>query len=233
METLREVGIITFHAADNYGAVLQAYALQQFLSLNGIENEIIDFSPRSVVSANNPLYIPGGFSLKRFLKQLAVLPNYFKLRRRCARFNAFRTNNFVLSPRLLSPNDISRCERKYRVVITGSDQVFNPLTKYAATYYLRYFKNVEKVAYAPSFGIRDYSLVDEEKKEQLKSFYRLSCREADGAAFLSEICGEEVPTVLDPVFLLSPKSWIDLANSPMNKKYIFVYDLNGGKAEYF
>ena len=103
METLREVGIITFHAADNYGAVLQAYALQQFLSLNGIENEIIDFSPRSVVSANNPLYIPGGFSLKRFLKQLAVLPNYFKLRRRCARFNAFRTNNFVLSPRLLSP----------------------------------------------------------------------------------------------------------------------------------
>ena len=37
------IGIVTFHTALNYGAVLQAYGLQKFLDNNGYKNEIINY----------------------------------------------------------------------------------------------------------------------------------------------------------------------------------------------
>lgn len=43
------VGTITFHWATNYGAVLQAYALQAYLRSQGIETEVIDYLPQRVV----------------------------------------------------------------------------------------------------------------------------------------------------------------------------------------
>ena len=41
---MKKIGIVTFHQALNYGAKLQAYALQQFLEKNGIENDVIDYT---------------------------------------------------------------------------------------------------------------------------------------------------------------------------------------------
>lgn len=37
----QKVGVLTFHRAENYGSVLQAYALQKYLTDKlGIENEL-------------------------------------------------------------------------------------------------------------------------------------------------------------------------------------------------
>ena len=42
----QKVGVLTFHRAENYGSVLQAYALQKYLTDKlGIENELIDYIP--------------------------------------------------------------------------------------------------------------------------------------------------------------------------------------------
>ena len=38
-----KVGILTFHRAYNYGAILQAYALQEKLFENDVQSEIIDY----------------------------------------------------------------------------------------------------------------------------------------------------------------------------------------------
>ena len=43
-----KIGTITFHWATNYGAVLQSYALQQYLLSQNIETEIIDYIPARV-----------------------------------------------------------------------------------------------------------------------------------------------------------------------------------------
>ena len=40
-----KIGTITFHWATNYGAVLQAYALQHYLKQNQLETEIINYIP--------------------------------------------------------------------------------------------------------------------------------------------------------------------------------------------
>ena len=40
-----KLGILTFHSVDNYGAVLQAFALQMYLKTLGHDVEIIDYRP--------------------------------------------------------------------------------------------------------------------------------------------------------------------------------------------
>jgi len=40
-----KIGTLTLHNANNYGAVLQAYALQKYLLNAGFETEIINYRP--------------------------------------------------------------------------------------------------------------------------------------------------------------------------------------------
>ena len=49
---MKKIGIVTFHQALNYGAKLQAYALQQFLEKNGIENDVIDYTCHFMYTRN-------------------------------------------------------------------------------------------------------------------------------------------------------------------------------------
>ena len=228
MENSKKVGIITFHAADNYGAVLQAYALQTRLCVQGHNAEIIDFKPDGVIKANKPLFVQDKNTIKRLIKQALILPNYTKLNRRNRKFEEFRNKYFKLSTRFKTAAEIKNATLDYDVCITGSDQVFNPLIHNSDTYYLDFCKRARKVAYAPSFGIKDFSLVGEKTKTLINKFAHLSCRESDGAEFLSRTTGKEVPTVSDPVFLLSPREWSKITTRPRDGEYIFVYDLNGG-----
>ena len=229
MENCKKVGIITFHAADNYGAVLQAYALQTTLSVQGHNAEIIDFKPDGVIKANKPLFVQDKNLVKRLLKQALILPNYTKLNRRNRKFEEFRNKYFKLSTRFKTATEIKNAAVDYDVCITGSDQVFNPLIHNSDIYYLDFCPKATKAAYAPSFGIKDFSFVGEKTKTLINNFAHLSCRESDGAEFLSSETGKSVPTVTDPVFLLSPQEWTQITTKPKNEKYIFVYDLNGGK----
>lgn len=50
------IGIITFHRAINYGAVLQAYALSKYINDIGGNVEIIDYKSNFISKFYNPLY---------------------------------------------------------------------------------------------------------------------------------------------------------------------------------
>ena len=41
-----KIGILTFHSAHNYGAVIQCYGLQQYLASLGHQVYVIDYRPR-------------------------------------------------------------------------------------------------------------------------------------------------------------------------------------------
>ena len=43
---MKTVGILTFHFVNNYGALLQAWALQTFLERSGFAPSFINFRPR-------------------------------------------------------------------------------------------------------------------------------------------------------------------------------------------
>ena len=44
-----KIGILTFHCAINYGAVLQAYGLQETLKSMGHEVYVIDYRPKYLI----------------------------------------------------------------------------------------------------------------------------------------------------------------------------------------
>ena len=50
-----KAGILTLHQADSYGAVLQAYALQQTLLKLGVASEFISITPEPAGSSAHPL----------------------------------------------------------------------------------------------------------------------------------------------------------------------------------
>ena len=51
---MKPIGILTFHRASNYGAVLQAYALQKVISDLGREAVIVDYRCRTVEEGHRP-----------------------------------------------------------------------------------------------------------------------------------------------------------------------------------
>ena len=45
---MKKIGIVTFHRAHNYGACLQAYALQKYLIQKGYDANIIDYRNENI-----------------------------------------------------------------------------------------------------------------------------------------------------------------------------------------
>ena len=60
------IGILTFHAAHNYGAVLQCYSLQEYLKSLGHDVSVIDYQNKRLLTVYQR------FSLERIIKKNPV-----------------------------------------------------------------------------------------------------------------------------------------------------------------
>ena len=83
-----KIGILTFHGAKNYGAMLQAYALQRYI-VNNIckDTQIIDFRTKKGEKAYKIFKKSKG--LKGLLKEINKIKFYFSLKKRQDNFNSF------------------------------------------------------------------------------------------------------------------------------------------------
>jgi len=229
----KTIGILTFHTPVNYGAILQAYALQKYLKSEypdaSIEN--IDFNTIEH-QRKYRIFLPFRKNILKYAYyQFCILLRYSQLKERKKKFRAFLSEEFTLTKRFASVEDLVNNPPPETHYIVGSDQVFHPRSLYLKAYYLGFNKgSARKIAYAPSFGMSDFTQeVEQKTKAYLQDFDALSCRENDGAEFLSKVVGIGVQRVVDPIFLLSKQEWREMAVEPVSKqKYIFIYDLNGG-----
>lgn len=231
---MRKIGILTFSNAINYGALLQTYALQHYLSLNSAcKVEVINYFTKFNKQELNPIQLKSSNFIKDLLLKVYSFLFYIPLRKRVRSFIEFKRMYINNSKKIYNSEEELLCAiEKYDVYISGSDQVFHPKINDWRVYYLGFQKgNSKKVAYAPSFGISQIT-----KQEQkiilpyLRDFDALSSRELEGTKIIREILGFDVPQVCDPVFLLDAKEWEKISIKPQIKSpYILVYDLNGGK----
>lgn len=226
-----KIGILTFHDALNYGAVLQAYALQLYLAQStGAEVELINYKPN-----NQKSFLSKPFKSSNIVKQIAgdlIFAYYSRsLRLRNLRFSQFVKEYHNLSKRTYTSfDDFEKFCHGYSILVAGSDQVFNPKADSKIYYFGFNSGESKKIAYAPSIGLSELSSDQKEMiRPWIKDFNVLSCRESQGAKLLREISETEVPVVCDPVCLISKDQWLKVAQKPKNENYIFVYDLNGGK----
>lgn len=225
--------MITFHG-NNYGAVFQAYALQRFIRDNISANvEIINLLTKFHVDFNNKVFEkPSGNPIKWFVVFMLTLLRYPAIKRKQRRFETFRQHNLKYGDEVFRDKEnLLRNIPQEDYYLTGSDQVFNPNSDLYKVYYMGFDKGEgKKVAYAPSFGISKFdSRIAGKVKGLLDDYDSLSCREEQGATFMSSLLGRDVPVVLDPTFLLTKSEWDEVAIHDAKKKgCIFVYDLNGG-----
>lgn len=224
----KKIGLLTFHRAVNYGAILQAFSLNRYLTKNGCKVTLLDYYPKNDEESYS--IFRSWFHPKGLLYNLLVLPYFKRLREKKNKFSAFLTNHFAMSERFETANDMQVVGDTFDCLITGSDQVFNPISKEnIKAYYLTFSDKPKRVAYAPSFGLSSFDAPLQSKLTPLlQKFSALSCRETKGAEFIAECTGKDCPVVIDPVYLTSAEEWAVIADTKIeDKSYIFVYDLNG------
>lgn len=227
---MKKVLIYTYKHS-NYGAVLQAYALQKYLaSTYSADVKIVDFTTEDHLKEDRLIKTSGNL-VERIVFSLFNLLHFREIIRRNNNIKLFKDNHFNQTRRFSSVEELITNNPVADIYITGSDQVFNPNSNYLPVYYLNFDKGKGiKVAYAPSFGISKFSNdVTNRIKPMLCDFDYLSCRESIGADYISSIVGHEVSTVCDPTLLLTPNDWASIATEPnYGHDYILVYDINGG-----
>ena len=77
---MKKVGIITYHFAQNYGAVLQCYALQTYLSQQGYEVTVFDFVSEKQQKNND--VVKHGASVKTAVTNICLLPFAHSIRKK-------------------------------------------------------------------------------------------------------------------------------------------------------
>lgn len=188
-----KIGILTFHYAHNYGAVLQAFALLSKLKELGHDAYIIDRRPdytgiiRWIYHHVSYKHVWGWLKFDIHVNRL--------LQPKTKRYDSQ-----VLFKRDFSSNHLD-------AVIVGSDQVWRWNWRMVGLNYFLDFttgKQVRKIAYAASFGCPEWNDNPENTKkvkELLNDFYAISVRETEGCAILKKVFGLDSHLVLDPTLL--------------------------------
>ena len=222
---MKNVGIITFHRAENYGSALQAYALNKYIQTTyDTKVETIDYFNK--VQESMYKFFQANTSPLNIIRNLHTLLYYKSLKKKKVAFQNFISDNIPLSE--FHGDDYKKLQQyahKYDACICGSDQIWNiHCADQDSVYFLSFATNNKKIAYAPSLGPIIYGKEETDVfKKYLFSFKSLSVREEDAALFLKNILPNPVKIVADPVFLLSKEHWESIASCPIKKKYILCY----------
>lgn len=226
-----KIGILTFHCAHNYGAVLQCYAMQEFLRSKGHDVEVINYRPNYLLE---PYKI---FNIKRFLtknpirllKSLIIEFILFPVRlKRFYGFEKFINGRLNLSEKVtrssISPN--------HDIYIVGSDQIWNPkiTNGFDSVFFadFPFLKDEKKyISYAASMEAK--VLIDDQVaffKKNLSNFDSLSVREDALQQLLQPLIGKPIYQVLDPVLMAPSQIWDSFSSSKKNiEKYVVVYQV--------
>ena len=228
---MRTIGIITIHKINNYGSVLQAYALQKACEDLGYKVEIIDYDFPNEFHADNPYAITGvdnSVNEPRWIKMLFALA----LKKQHKGIAAFvRKYQHLSSGRYQSPDLISRTPPIYDVYITGSDQLWSPRhCNGDPTFMLNFAPDgSKKISYAASFGTNSIPPELRNRYQHYLSRYTaISVRENSGAELVHSLISKQADIVLDPTLLLNGQQWnlIAYPHRVIEKKYILCYFLN-------
>ena len=213
---MKKIGIITIHSDLNYGAFLQAFALTTFLNNNPYYTRIIDY--RKIPNSPRIYKFP-----KNIIYKIYNLPRLSRYRRFIA--------PLLSNERYNSLEELQSFNEEFDILISGSDQIWNPvcggLNRINPAYFLAFASKdkYKKISYGSSVGSYIY---DENEKKQvrkwLNEYSHISTRESSGAIQLESIINKPVKVVLDPTLLLNKDGWLQYASSvKIKSNYVLVY----------
>lgn len=228
---MKTVGIITIHKINNYGSVLQAYALQRVCEELGYSVEIINYDFPNEAHANNPYAIVGLDSVPnepKWIKLLfakALVCQHKGIARFVKKYQHLSENRYD------SPDKLTQNPPIYDIYITGSDQLWNPRHCNGDAVFLLSFApdSALKISYAASFGSNEIpESLHPIFKRYLSRYSAIAVRESSGINVIKKIIDKKASVVLDPTLLLNAEEWNKIATPTrlVRQKYILCYFLN-------
>ncbi len=234
-------GIMTIFNVCNYGAELQAFALQKFLNQEGIHAELINYryykhSRHISTSGSRPLMrLPLSIRVKEFLYPKLQALNFIKSGwsggKRRQLFEQFHVRNSVMSKEFRSYDELLADPPRYDVYIVGSDQVWNPRTNSSLLPYLLAFAptGAGRISYASSFGTKMLpEAIKPYFKKYLDTFSAIGVREQSGCDLVRELVPRQAELVLDPTFLLESDTYRKIARQvpDLEPHYLLIYTVS-------
>lgn len=206
---MKKIGVITWFRYQNYGTVLQAGALQEYLKSLNTSPALIEI-PSIVIRANKKItfnYIKNKIEGKLGEKYICLRYKKDSLIK-AKKFHNFIYDNFKVQP--LKDNFVCICN-EYDLLICGSDQIWNP--NWFNDFYFANYPEITtpKLSYAPSIGVKhlpQYLLGS--YYNALQRFKYLSVRENTARNEIVNRLGLKCETVIDPIFLLTKEEWLSL-----------------------
>lgn len=226
-----KIKTITCHHAYNHGAMLQAYALQQFLSSHGHDVEVIDYRPNYMPDCEVDFkYVPlhyNKFGLRWLYRLAKIQDNKLEQKRREA-FEAFFKKFIRVTKHCYRDiEDLQNNPPQADLYIAGSDQIWNTVLPNGkdAAFYLDFGNSTRKISYAASFATDKIEEPYEDfVKQKLRNFNAITIREYSGINLLKSL-GYEGRVVVDPVFLLDVENWDIFYNHACeNEDFVLTYD---------
>ncbi len=253
-ENMKKIGIISlYYKNNNFGGMLQAYALCKTLNNAGYEAEQIRFvylrdknEHRSIKDMTF-----GEIISKVFSKTVGVCYNTIKkkiyniysskfkkevdknVQLLSEQFERFRDDKVPQSKIIYTKETITETLKRYDVFIAGSDQVWNPLSS----------NPIKRLNFVPSEKIKmSYAAsvsTNVLRKDQIEIFKNsladydgVSVREDNTVELFKEIGIDKTVLSLDPTLLLSNNDWDEICDKRIIKEpYIFCYFLGQSKQQ--
>lgn len=227
-----DIAVITRHWLANYGSFLQTLATQWAIESLGHRCEIVDYVRRdeSVLSLERTLLEGKSTWNKSLLRRVVYL--VARQPESVLSTLAFRRelrNHIRLTRRYEGLFDLAKNPPKADVFMTGSDQVWGPVSSgdYDPAYLLSFVpKGVRRIAFAASFGNGKLNPeVEALFKSELPHYDAISVRE-DSACLRVKSYGLEARQVLDPTLLWDSDHWSEFASSHAMKDYVLIYQIH-------
>lgn len=231
-----KVGILTYHFAINYGAVLQAYALATTIKaeIPNSQPYIIDLNLRAIQVKDKLRILPISTSLQTIRSGFKTIDQRITKEQL---FKDFVRDNFEISQGYTSYRQLRLNPPEAEIYICGSDQVWNPFITFGniKPYLFEFITDHRKikVSYAASIGgTKIKPKYHQLFRKELKNFSSISLREEAGVNAVKSLTDKEVIQTLDPTLLLAKEQWQELQAPIEYHDYILIYNIFPSKKIY-
>ena len=222
------IAILTMVFNNNYGGVLQAYALQTHLKKLGHETTLLYVQKKKLSAYSLLMRTFKRILFKYVLQHKDIISISYLKEEKFIGQNFEYFINKCITPKtkpLYSGKDLSDIAQKgFDAYIVGSDQVWRPkMYSYIDQAFFDFVKQPDaiKLSYAPSFGVDEWEYTEEQTqryKEQIKKFKAISVRESSGVELCRNFFDIDALQVLDPTLLLNTSDYKKMVEDESIKK---------------
>jgi len=215
-----KIGILTYHRAHNYGALLQAIATRTILKRMGHDVSYIDYWP-DYHRKKYDIFSKRKLRIEKLKYIKSILLNYSLLKRRITTFNAD-------IEKYIQPYCTDG--KQFDAIIYGSDQIWRKQSELGDFNYVYFaagpYKASLHIAFAASMGNVDLSQCTK-LKDYWKNFSSIGVREEDLLDCVRNN-GFQCELNCDPTMLLTSTDWDKILNTQrlVSEEYVLYYSLN-------